>query len=333
MIFGVFAPQGWKMELAGIEDPQDKWATTVRTARLAEELGLDSVWVYDHFHNVPVPAHEAVFECWTTMAALAASTSTHPPRPDGQLRRLPQPGPGRQDHLDHRRHLRRPPRLGHRRRVVRPGVPGLRLRLPVRRRPHPHAARDRRDREAHVDRARRHLRGPPLQRGRCPVRPQAAAGPAPAGLDRRRRRAAHPAGGGPPRRPLQLRRQARRVRAQVRGPPGALPAVGRDYDEITKTWSPEVFIRDDEAEIVAGGTRSFWGEPFESWRDGNLVGTPEQVCEKLPSTATWAAGASCRGARTTPRTRPCGCWPPRSCPSSGSWQRPGGPARARAGYS
>ena len=56
---------------------------------------------------------------------------------------------------------------------------------------------------------------------------------------------------------------------------------GRDYDEITRTWSPEVFIREDEAEIVAGGTRSFWGEPFESWRDGNLVGTPEQVAEKL----------------------------------------------------
>jgi alkanesulfonate monooxygenase SsuD/methylene tetrahydromethanopterin reductase-like flavin-dependent oxidoreductase (luciferase family) len=57
--------------------------------------------------------------------------------------------------------------------------------------------------------------------------------------------------------------------------------VGRDDGEITKTWSPEVFIRPTEAEIVQGGTRSFWGEPFESWREGNLVGTPEQVVEKL----------------------------------------------------
>jgi alkanesulfonate monooxygenase SsuD/methylene tetrahydromethanopterin reductase-like flavin-dependent oxidoreductase (luciferase family) len=57
--------------------------------------------------------------------------------------------------------------------------------------------------------------------------------------------------------------------------------VGRDYDEIQKTWSPEVFIRESEQEIVDGGTRSFWGEPFESWRDGNLVGTPEQVAEKI----------------------------------------------------
>ena len=45
------------------------------------------------------------------------------------------------------------------------------------------------------------------------------------------------------------------------------------------TWSPEVFIRTDEDEIVRGGTRSFWGEEFTSWRDGNLVGTPEQVAE------------------------------------------------------
>ena len=47
---------------------------------------------------------------------------------------------------------------------------------------------------------------------------------------------------------------------------GHCAAVGRDSDEITKTWSPEVFIRADEQEIIDGGTRSFWGEPFESWR-------------------------------------------------------------------
>ena len=40
------------------------------------------------------------------------------------------------------------------------------------------------------------------------------------------------------------------------------------------TWSPEVFIRETEQEIIDAGTRSFWGEPAESWRAGNLVGTP-----------------------------------------------------------
>src|SRR4051812_17562887 len=76
LTFGVFIPQGWKMELASIADPQAKWAKAVEVAQLAEELGYDSLWVYDHFHNVPVPAHETVFECWTTMAALSQRTST-----------------------------------------------------------------------------------------------------------------------------------------------------------------------------------------------------------------------------------------------------------------
>jgi len=75
MIFGTFVPQGWKMELAGIPDPEQKWAVTVEVAELADELGYDSIWVYDHFHNVPVPAHETMFECWTTLAALSQRTS------------------------------------------------------------------------------------------------------------------------------------------------------------------------------------------------------------------------------------------------------------------
>ena len=57
--------------------------------------------------------------------------------------------------------------------------------------------------------------------------------------------------------------------------------VGRDYDEIRKTISSEVFIRETEQEIVDGGSRSFWGEPLDSWRAGNLVGTPEQVAERI----------------------------------------------------
>ena len=62
---------------------------------------------------------------------------------------------------------------------------------------------------------------------------------------------------------------------------GHCAAVGRDEDEIRKTWSPEVFIRATEAEVDAAGSRSLWGEPFDRWRAGNLVGTPEQVAEKI----------------------------------------------------
>src|SRR4051794_14944482 len=74
--FGAFIPQGWKMELSGISGAEAKWQQTVDTAVQAEELGYDSIWVYDHFHNVPRPAHEAVFECWTTIAAISQLTST-----------------------------------------------------------------------------------------------------------------------------------------------------------------------------------------------------------------------------------------------------------------
>src|SRR5947207_5092226 len=55
--FGVFIPQGWKMELAGISGAEAKWAKAVEIAVLAEAVGYDSVWVYDHFHNVPTQAH------------------------------------------------------------------------------------------------------------------------------------------------------------------------------------------------------------------------------------------------------------------------------------
>jgi len=34
----------------------------------------ESLWVYDHFHTVPVPTEEATHEAWTLMAALGAST-------------------------------------------------------------------------------------------------------------------------------------------------------------------------------------------------------------------------------------------------------------------
>ncbi|MEY3397021.1 MAG: hypothetical protein RLZZ534_983 [Actinomycetota bacterium] len=62
------------MELVSIADPVAKWQKTVEVAQLAEKLGYDSIWVYDHFHNVPRPAHETVFECWTVIAAISQLT-------------------------------------------------------------------------------------------------------------------------------------------------------------------------------------------------------------------------------------------------------------------
>jgi F420-dependent oxidoreductase-like protein len=73
MQFGAFVPQGWKMDLVGIPEPE-QWTAMLGVAERIESLGYDTVWVYDHFHTVPEPSQEPTFECWTVMAALAAAT-------------------------------------------------------------------------------------------------------------------------------------------------------------------------------------------------------------------------------------------------------------------
>ncbi len=45
-----------------------------RLAQAADAGPWDSLWVYDHFHTVPIPTEEATHEAWTLMAAYAAST-------------------------------------------------------------------------------------------------------------------------------------------------------------------------------------------------------------------------------------------------------------------
>ena len=74
MRFGLFVPQGWRLDLAGI-DTRDHWATMLSVAKAAEDGPFESIWVFDHFHTVPVPTQEATHEAWTLMAAFAAATS------------------------------------------------------------------------------------------------------------------------------------------------------------------------------------------------------------------------------------------------------------------
>ena len=73
MRFGVFVPQGWRLDLTGI-DPAAQWTAMLDVARAAEESLFESIWVYDHFHTMPVPTDEATHEAWTLMAALGAAT-------------------------------------------------------------------------------------------------------------------------------------------------------------------------------------------------------------------------------------------------------------------
>ncbi|GLY28480.1 LLM class F420-dependent oxidoreductase [Kineosporia sp. NBRC 101731] len=74
MRFGLFIPQGWRLDLVGV-DVSDHWPTMLRVAQLAEAGPWESIWVYDHFHTTPIPTPEATHEAWTLMSALAATTS------------------------------------------------------------------------------------------------------------------------------------------------------------------------------------------------------------------------------------------------------------------
>ena len=74
MKVGIIVPQGWTGEYDGW-DAEVAWRRTVRVAREADELGFESIWVFDHFHTFPDPTDEITFESFTTLAALAAATS------------------------------------------------------------------------------------------------------------------------------------------------------------------------------------------------------------------------------------------------------------------
>ncbi|MBF6073145.1 LLM class F420-dependent oxidoreductase [Nocardia beijingensis] len=75
MRFGIFIPQGWRLDLVGI-DPADQWGVMRDLAQRADaNPAWESLWVYDHFHTVPVPTEEATHEAWTLMSAFAATTS------------------------------------------------------------------------------------------------------------------------------------------------------------------------------------------------------------------------------------------------------------------
>jgi F420-dependent oxidoreductase-like protein len=68
--FGVFVPQTETTGLAMVAEPAEKCEAMFRTAREAEQIGFDSIWVADHLQ----PSGATYFECWTTVAALARET-------------------------------------------------------------------------------------------------------------------------------------------------------------------------------------------------------------------------------------------------------------------
>ncbi|MBJ7341060.1 LLM class F420-dependent oxidoreductase [Mycolicibacterium sp.] len=74
MRFGLFIPQGWRLDLVDIP-PAKQWEVMRDLATYADGGAWDSLWVYDHFHTVPVPTDEATHEAWSLMSAYAATTT------------------------------------------------------------------------------------------------------------------------------------------------------------------------------------------------------------------------------------------------------------------
>jgi F420-dependent oxidoreductase-like protein len=281
VIFGAFVPQGWKMELSAIDGAAAKWAKAVEIAQLADSLGYDSVWVYDHVHNVPRPAHEAVFECWTAVTAisqlttrvrlgqmvgcnsyrnpalLAKITSTVDVVSGGRLDWGIGAGWYENEYRSYGYEFPKPKdRIGMLRETVEI-VKGMWL--------EPETTY----RGSYYEVVRANCDPKPLQSPHPPV--WIGGGGEQLTLRVVAKHADCSNFGG---KPEEFARKCEILKNHC-------AAVGRDYDEIRKTWSPEVFIRSTEAEIVEAGTRSLWNEPFDSWREGNLVGTPEQVAEKI----------------------------------------------------
>jgi F420-dependent oxidoreductase-like protein len=76
MEYGVLVPQGWRLDLRGIDGDARKWDTVKRVSRGLDRAGWDSLWVYDHFHTFPRKEVEATFEAWMMMSILAEITES-----------------------------------------------------------------------------------------------------------------------------------------------------------------------------------------------------------------------------------------------------------------
>jgi F420-dependent oxidoreductase-like protein len=281
VLFGVFIPQGWKMELSGIDGAAAQWERAVGIAHLAESLGFDSLWVYDHMHNIPKPAHEAVFECWTVMAAVSQQTSRirlgqmvgcNSYRSPAMLAKVTSTldviSGGRLDwgigagwyEQEYRGYGFEFPRPKERIGMLREAVEIVRSMWT----------------EPDTTYHGKHYR---LEGAQCDPKPLQQPMP--------------PIVIGGAGEQLTLRVVARYADcSNFGGTPdewankreilkGHCAAVGRDEASIRKTWSPEILIRSTEAELASAKGGNAWGQPFDAWRDGNLVGTPEQVCEKV----------------------------------------------------
>ncbi len=283
--FGAFVPQGWKMDLVDIDGAEAKWEKTRDVAIDAEHAGYDSIWLYDHFHNVPKPAHEAVFECWTTMAALAEATAQV--RLGQMVSCALYRNPGLMAKITSNLDVISGGRLD-----WGIGAGWYQNEFEAYGYDFPEA-RDRLGMLRETVEIVKSMWTEPettyegdhftLHRANCDPKPLQSPHP-PVWI-----------GGGGEKVTLRIvaehadcsnwggKPQEWQHKAEVLK--GHCDDVGRDPDEIRMTWHPDCVVRESEDEIKraheAGEIGSLWNEPYDSWKAGNLVGTPEQVAERV----------------------------------------------------
>ena len=290
MRFGVFVPQGWRLDLVGIE-PAEQWPTMLRPrpGRRRRPLGVD-------LGLRPLP-HRAGADRRGDARGLVADgrVRRHDRRGSGSGRCAPawatatRPTSPRSPRP--RRHLRRPGRDGHRRRLVRARVAGLRLRLPRRRRAARHARRGRADHAPAVDRRARPrwpastTRSTARSAGRCRCRTAASRCGSPAAARRRRcvTAAKYAQYTNFDATPERLRPQVRGARAATAATSAATSARSPARPTTTSSSAPTEKDVAGQAGLDPRALRAAACRPTSSSAtarciaSGPLVGTPEQI--------------------------------------------------------
>ncbi len=293
LTFGTFIPQGWKGEYVALADPQEQWQTTVDIAVLAEELGFDSVWVYDHFHNVPRPIHSTMFECWTVMAAISQRTSRirlgqmvscnayrHPSVVAKITSTIDVISGGRLDlgigagwyeheYKGYGFTFGSPKeRLG----MLREGVEIIKSMW---------TQPDTTYQGTYYQLAGAQCDPKPLQQPTPPIWIGGGGEQVTLRIVARHGNWANFGGGAP----IDAFVHKSNLLAEH------CTAVGRNFDDIGRSVSGDIFIRETEAELREAGSKSLTGQPMDEWAPNHFVGTPEQVAEKMQR----YIDAGCRG--------------------------------------
>ena len=94
------------------------YSDILHRARRCDDLGIDSLWLYDHLYGPGMPDYPSM-EAWTLATALLSQHRAHPGRTYGAVQSVSSPGRTRQDGHHTRPDLGWPTSIGHRKRFDR----------------------------------------------------------------------------------------------------------------------------------------------------------------------------------------------------------------------